>query len=116
MFNNLKPFVPSGAHFERSKALFKRLGFTMNWENGGLCEFHCGDSAFLLQDHENVEMQQNFMLSIGVNDVDAFYEHLQTLDLAEDFPEVHYGPPEDRPWGIRELHFVDIAGVCWHFS
>jgi hypothetical protein len=22
-------------------------------------------------------------------------------------------PPTDFPWG-REVHFIDLAGVCWH--
>jgi uncharacterized glyoxalase superfamily protein PhnB len=24
--------------------------------------------------------------------------------------------PTDYPWGQREVHLVDPAGVCWHFA
>jgi hypothetical protein len=24
--------------------------------------------------------------------------------------------PRDFPWGLREVHLIDPAGVCWHFA
>jgi len=115
-FSTLKPFVPSGSDYKKSKSLFLELGFAVNWEVEGLCELQCGDAIFLLQDFENLEMQQNYMLYVTVDDLDAFHDHLISLNLPERYEGVKFSPPEDRPWGERELHFLDLAGVCWHFS
>ena len=33
-FLSLEPFVPSGKDFEKSKELFRELGFKINWDAG----------------------------------------------------------------------------------
>lgn len=58
----LLPFVPGGKDFERSRALFRELGFE---------------------------------------------------ELPKKFSGFQAKPPTEFPWG-REVHFVDLAGVCWH--
>jgi uncharacterized glyoxalase superfamily protein PhnB len=29
---------------------------------------------------------------------------------------VRAAPPTLYPWGQREVHLIDTAGVCWHFG
>lgn len=114
--SNLRPFVPSGADFERAKAFFLELGFVHNWGDQSLCELQFGEVKFLLQNFANKEMQDNLMMYVTIDDLDAFHAHLENLQLNDRYPEVRFSKPLMRPWGIRELHLIDPAGVCWHFG
>jgi uncharacterized glyoxalase superfamily protein PhnB len=114
--SNLRPFVPSGKDFALAKAFCLDMGFVHNWGDNALCELQFGEAKFLLQNFAHEGMQQNFMIYVNVDDLDAFYEHLVKLDLGKKYPMVRVTEPKMRPWGIRELHLVDPAGVCWHFA
>lgn len=116
ILSNLRPFVPSGKDFNLTKAFFLDIGFVENWGDGQLCELQFGEAKFLLQNFHNEEMQNNYMIMVTVDDLDAFHTHLVGLDLARKYPTVRFSKPELRSWGIRELHLIDPAGVCWHFA
>ena len=60
--SSLKPFIPSGVNFEKSKNFFTDLGFSVVWEVEGLAELSLGNAVFLLQDFHNEEMQANLMM------------------------------------------------------
>ena len=111
----VRPFVPSGKDYALSRAFFRELGFVENWGNDELCELQFGEARFLLQNYRNENMQQNYMVMVTVDDLDALHEHLQRLQLETRYPGVRFSAPEQRPWGQRELHLIDPAGVCWHF-
>jgi len=111
----LKPFVPSGPDFDRTKSFFRDLGFTIVWEADGLAELRLGDAAFLLQKIANEELQSNFMLFAAVDDLDAWWEHIRSSGVLEKYG-VHAKAPTMFPWGQREVHLIDPAGVCWHFA
>jgi uncharacterized glyoxalase superfamily protein PhnB len=112
----LRPFIPSGKDFHHSKNFFQALGFQINWETDGMAELQWGAAVFLLQDFDNEEMQQHLMMSISVNDLDAFWKQLQNSDVLERFDGVSACEPTEYPWGIREVHLIDPAGVCWHIA
>jgi hypothetical protein len=107
------PFVPSGKDFARSRALFRELGFEERWQNGGYAGFGSGGAQFILQDFDNPDFAANLMIRINVPDVDAWWTEMRTKSLPDSFPGVRLGTPKDFPWG-REVHFIDLAGVCWH--
>lgn len=113
---SLKPFVPSGRDYARSKQFFLDLGFTCAWENGGCAELRLGGAAFILQDFHHDDMQRNFMIFVRVADLDAWWEHVRTTGVLERHPGTAAKPPTLFPWGQREVHLVDPAGVCWHFG
>ena len=113
---SLRPFVPSGTDFELSRAFFLDMGFVHNWGDGALCELQFGDVKFLLQNFAHKEMQENYMVYVNVDDLDAFYDHLVKCELTTKYPTARFSKPQMRPWGIRELHLIDPAGVCWHFA
>jgi uncharacterized glyoxalase superfamily protein PhnB len=113
---SLKPFIPSGGDFETAKRFFLDLGFVIRWEGGGLAELALDGAAFLLQDYSNREMQENLMVAVDVDDLDAWWAHLQASGALERYEGVRAKPPTDFPWGRREVHLIDPAGVCWHFS
>jgi hypothetical protein len=109
----LYPFVPSGGHFARSIEFFAALGFETQWQAGGLAGLRFGGAYFLLQDIDVPEWQRNQMITFEVNDLDAYWAELQAKDLETVFPAVKFRPPTEFPWG-REIHIIDLAGVCWH--
>jgi len=111
----IKPFVPSGADFALARQFFLDLGFSVNWENGGCCELQSGNAMFILQEFQNREMQENLMLAVRVDDLDAWWQHLCDSGVLERYPGVRATEPKVFPWGNREVHLLDPAGVCWHF-
>lgn len=115
MIKTIKPFIPSGEDFALAKAFFLALGCTVNWEVEGLAELQLGEAAFILQNYHNKELQENLMLQVSVADLDTFWADLQASKVLETFAGVRANPPKVMPWGNRELHLIDLAGVCWHF-
>ena len=116
MLRALKPFIPSGPNFARAKAFFQDLGFEIKWEAPGLAELSFGGAAFLLQDFHNKEMQENLMMFVSVDDLDEWWERIQASNVLERYSEVRAKEPTLFPWGQREVHLIDPAGVCWHFA
>ena len=111
--STLYPFVPSGGHFGRSIEFFAAIGFEKQWEEGGLAGLRFGGAYFLLQDIDVRAWQKNQMITFEVNDLAAYWAELQAKDLETAFPGVKLRPPTEFPWG-REVHIIDLAGVCWH--
>ncbi|NGP77969.1 bleomycin resistance protein [Balneolaceae bacterium YR4-1] len=109
----LYPFVPSGDDYELAISFFESLGFTKTWGDDQLCGLSMAGAYFLLQNHENIEWQQNQMIVIEVDDLDAYWDMISEKDLEKTFKGVKIKKPTDYPWG-REVHIIDPAGVCWH--
>ncbi len=112
-FLSLEPFVPSGSNFDESKQFFLELGFHINWEAPGFVGFQRDDCRFILQQFDNVEFAQNFMLSVKVDNVDEFRNMVLDKQLPEKYG-VRIGQVKQEPYG-REVNIIDLAGVCWHF-
>jgi hypothetical protein len=109
----LIPFVPSGPDFELALAFFAELGFAAQWRNGGLAGLRFGAAAFMLQDIDVPEWQKNQMLTLEVDDLDAYWRDISGKKLQTRFAGVRLKEPTDFAWG-REVHIIDPAGVCWH--
>ena len=75
-----------------------------------------GGAVILLQDFHNKEMQDNLMMFVSVDDLDAWWRHLQASGVLGCFDGVRAKEPTTYPWGQREVHLIDPAGVCWHFA
>ena len=114
-FLGLLPFVPSGKDFEKSRALFKALGFRELWSAEGYSGFHQGAARFILHAFDDEAFAANLMVKVEVADLDAWWEAAVAKDLPGRFPGVRMKAPTDFPWG-REAHLIDLAGVCWHFG
>jgi uncharacterized glyoxalase superfamily protein PhnB len=113
---SLKPFIPSGKDFGMAKSFFTDLGFAVNWEVTGLAELQLGAAVFLLQDFHNQTMQENLMMFAGVDDLDAWWRQIVESGVLERYPGVSGKPPTQYPWGKREVHLIDPAGICWRFA
>jgi catechol 2,3-dioxygenase-like lactoylglutathione lyase family enzyme len=112
---DLKPFVPARDP-ELSRQFYTDLGFTINWSNDQIAELQIGFFRFLLQTFYVAEHAGNFMMSLAVEDADAWWEHIQQLDFANKYPGIMCKPPAMQPWGIRVLYLSDPAGVLWHIT
>ena len=113
---SLKPFIPSGQDFGLAKRFFCDLGFVANWETQGFAELQLGSAVFLLQDFHNQLIQENLMMFAQVDDLDAWWQHIRRSGVLERYPGVRAKEPTQYPWGQREVHLIDPAGVCWLFA
>ena len=55
------------------------------------------------------------MMHLLVEDVDAWWEHVQDQGLAATYG-VKVEPPADRPWGMRDFVIVDPTYVLWRIA
>jgi uncharacterized glyoxalase superfamily protein PhnB len=110
----VKAFVPA-KDFDLSKRFYRDLGFDLSWSDANLAYFRHGSSSFLLQNFYNAVHAGNFMMHLLVEDVDAWWRHVEAQGIS-----VKYGvkadPPEDRPWGLRDFVLVDPTGVLWRIG
>jgi hypothetical protein len=112
-FLSLQPFVPSGAQYEQAKAFFQELGFTLTWDMGDYAGFKNDACRFILQRYNDKAFAENFMLSVGVEDVAAFREEVLAKQLPEKYG-IRVSDIIQQPYG-KEVNVIDMAGVCWHF-
>jgi len=112
-FLSLQPFVPSGKDFESSKEFFQQLGFTINWDAGNYVGFEKDGCKFILQKFDNKDFAENFMITVGITNVDEFRNGVIKKELSKKIG-IRIGEASDQPYG-REVNIIDIAGVCWHF-
>lgn len=112
---DLKTFVPA-KDYARSQRFYLDLGFKLNWSDEQVAELEIGGHRFLLQNFHEPAWAGNFMMHLMVDDADAWWRHLGTLDLATRYPEVTAKPPALQPWGLRVLYLTDPSGVLWHIA
>jgi hypothetical protein len=112
-FVSLEPFIPSGGDFERSKELFRELGFRATWEAGDYAGFERDGCAFLLQKYDNKAFAENLMISVKVSNAEVFWKMVTEKKLPEKFG-ISITEPKQQPYG-KEVNMIDLAGVCWHF-
>jgi hypothetical protein len=112
-FLSLQPFVPSGNDFESAKQFFTELGFVIRWDSDGYTAFEKDGCKFILQHFDDKSFAENFMLTVGVDNVDEFRKQVLDKQLPEKFG-IRIGEVSKQPYG-REVNIIDKAGVCWHF-
>jgi catechol 2,3-dioxygenase-like lactoylglutathione lyase family enzyme len=116
----LKAHLPA-KDFETSKQFYQDLGFTLCWSEGNLAFLHYGDHGshgkvgFLLQRFYVKEFAENLMMHLLVDDVDAWWTHVQDQQIPQKYG-VRAGPPEDRDWKMRDFTLVDPSGVLWRIA
>jgi uncharacterized glyoxalase superfamily protein PhnB len=112
---NLMAFVPA-KDSALSRQFYLDLGFTINWSNDEIAELQIGSFRFLLSTFYVAEHAGNFMMSLAVEDADAWWEYIQTEEIAKKYPGIMCRAPEMQPWGIRVLYLSDPTGVLWHIT
>jgi catechol 2,3-dioxygenase-like lactoylglutathione lyase family enzyme len=109
-----RPFLPS-KDFEQSKRFYETLGFEKVLD-GEVAIFRVGSGGFILQRYYQKQWASNFMMQLVVDDVDAWWTHIRSLDLPAGFGVQPPRPPELQPWGLRVAYLTDPCGVLWHVA
>ena len=109
-------FVPSGNNYELAIAFYKDLGFEVDWKSEDLAIIRIGGFRFFLQKFENNELQANFMMNLDVENVEDWWTKIESLKLREKYKGIIMKAPEVYPWGKKEIHLTDPAGVLWHIA
>ena len=112
---DLKAFVPA-RNFVLSRQFYLDLGFTEKWGNDQACELQIDGFRILLQNFYVKEHAENFMMHLMVENADEWWEHIQSLGLAEKYSLSMAKPPTLQPWGLRVLYLTDPTGVLWHIA
>ena len=110
----MKAFVPS-KDFALSKRFYQDMGFELAWSSEDLAYFRHGNSSFLLQNFYEQAHADNFMMHLLVEDVEAWWGHLQDQGLPAKY-SAKVEPPSDKPWGLRDFVLVDPTGVLWRIG
>jgi hypothetical protein len=109
-----RPFLPA-RDFETSKAFYRALGFATLLD-GEVAIFGVGSGAFILQNYWQKDWAENCMMQLMVDDLDAWWTHIKSLDLPARFGVKPPRPPEMQPWGLRVAYVFDPSGVLWHVA
>lgn len=110
----VRPFLPA-RDFDLSKLFYEALGFTKVLDSE-VAIFRMGASGFILQKYFQKEWAENFMMQLMVDDLDAWWEHIESLDLPARFGVPEPKPPAIQPWGLRIAYVIDPSGVLWHVA
>lgn len=111
----MRPFVPA-KDFAVSSAFYEAVGFTPHAIGPQMTHFQLGNFAFILQDYYVKDWAENFMMHLMVQDLDAWWTHIDALKLAERFGVGAPRAPKLEPWGLRVSYLFDPAGVLWHIA
>jgi len=109
-----RPFVPT-KDFDVSKEFYETLGFEKLLD-GEVAIFAAGSGGFILQRYYQRDWAENFMMQLMVDDLDAWWEYIDSLDLPGRFGVGPPKAPEMQPWGLRIAYVVDPCGVLWHVA
>jgi catechol 2,3-dioxygenase-like lactoylglutathione lyase family enzyme len=109
-----RPFLPT-KDFDASRAFYETLGFKKVFD-GQVAIFDVGATSFILQDYYVKTWAENTMMQLVVDDLDAWWAHLVSLDLPSKFNVQPPKPPAMQPWGMRVAYVFDPCGVLWHVA
>lgn len=110
-----RPFLLA-RDFKTSLRFYQTVGFEACRLGDTLAELSLGPHAFLLQGRHVKEWAENSMMHVLVNDLDAWYRHIRSLDLSGRFGVRAPAPPRAEPWGLTVVYVFDPSGVLWHFA
>jgi uncharacterized glyoxalase superfamily protein PhnB len=115
----MRPFVPA-KDFGQSRRFYEALGFGVTPLGDKVAHVQLGSRSgafcFLLQDFYVRELAENFMMHLLVEDLDGWWQHIDSLTLDQRFGVRAPRPPQTEPWGLRVAYVFDPTGVLWHFA
>jgi hypothetical protein len=109
-----RPFLPT-KDFEVSGAFYETLGFKKVFDSQ-VAIFDVGATSFILQRGYDRTWAENTMMQLMVDDLDAWWDHIVSLDLPGKFKVQRPKPPAMQPWGLRVAYLYDPCGVLWHVA
>lgn len=109
-----RPFLPT-KDFDRSKQFYEAMGFEKTLD-GEVAIFNAGSGGFILQRHYHEQWAANCMMQLMVDDLAAWWAHIEALELSERFGVPPPKAPAMQPWGLLVAYVVDPAGILWHVA
>ena len=109
-----RPFLPT-RDFAASTLFYETIGFTKLLDSD-VAIFSIGATSFILQRAFALEWAANCMMQLMVDDLDAWWVRIQSLDLPARFAVPQPIAPAFQPWGLRVAYLTDPAGVLWHIA
>jgi catechol 2,3-dioxygenase-like lactoylglutathione lyase family enzyme len=109
-----RPFLPA-KDFDVSKRFYEALGFEKILD-GDVAIFRVGSGGFILQPFNKENAAENFMMQLMVDDLDAWWGHINSLDLSARFGVLPPRAPAMQPWGLRVAYLTDPCGILWHIA
>lgn len=107
-----RPFLPA-RDFGLSKRFYEALGFEKLLD-ADVAIFRLGRGEFVLQNYYQKDWAENSMLQLIVDDLDAWWSYIHSLDLPGRFGVAAPKAPARQSWGMRVAYVFDPAGVLWH--
>ena len=95
----VRPFLPS-RDFELSKKFYETVGFHKLLD-GDVAIFRAGSGGFILQRRYQEEWAENCMMQMMVDDLDAWWAHILSLDLPARFGVRPRRVPQFSPGGFE---------------
>jgi uncharacterized glyoxalase superfamily protein PhnB len=112
---SIRAFIPA-RDMDVARSFYKDLGFRELWGDDSACGMQIDDCGIILQKFYVKEHAGNFMMTLNVADLDAWWRHIQALGLKEKYGLGTVKEPTMQPWGVRVLYISDPTGVLWHIG
>jgi len=112
---SIRAFLPA-RDLSVSRRFYADLGFEELWGDDSACGMQLDGCGIILQRFYVKDHAENFMMSLNVEDVDAWWRHIESAGLREKYGLGMARPPEMQPWGFRVLYLTDPTGVLWHIA
>jgi uncharacterized glyoxalase superfamily protein PhnB len=110
----VRTFLPA-KDYDESRRFYEALGFEKVLDSE-VAIFDAGSGGFVLQRRYAKEWAENCMMQLMVDDLDAWWAHVDELDLPGRFGVKPPRPPAPQPWGLRVAFVFDPCGVLWHVA
>jgi catechol 2,3-dioxygenase-like lactoylglutathione lyase family enzyme len=108
-----RPFLPA-KDLAVSKSFYEALGFEKLLDSE-VAIFRVGSSSFILAPQTD-QAWENVMMQLMVDDLDAWWTQIESLDLPGKFDVPAPRPPAMQPWGLKIVYLVDPSGILWHIA
>jgi uncharacterized glyoxalase superfamily protein PhnB len=112
---SIRAFIPA-KDLDIARSFYSDLGFRELWGDDSACGMQIDDCGIILQKFYVKEHAGNFMMTLNVADLDAWWRHIQALGLKEKYGLGTVKEPAMQPWGVRVLYISDPTGVLWHIG
>ncbi len=110
----VRPFIPA-RDFDLSKRFYEALGFEIVLDSD-VAIFNAGAGSFILQRYYQEDWASHYMMQLMVDDLDAWWTHIESLDLVKTFGVPAPRAPAMQSWGLRVAFVVDPSGILWHVA
>lgn len=117
MLQNIKSVRPflGAKDFAISRSFYREVGFAEKELGDDMSVFKSGNFAFYLQKAYVKDWIDNTMVFLEVENANAFFAYLHSLDLPGKYPGVRLTPVKTFDWGA-EGYLHDPSGILWHFG